>query len=60
GALLMAIPLSASAGPDWEVIHQERHDLARREAMHMARCKAARHPVAKVQPQDGKLKKEAG
>ena len=49
GAILLSVPLSASAGPDWEVIHQERHDLARREATHMEQRKAAKHPVSKGQ-----------
>ncbi len=50
-------PLSASAGPDWEVIHQARHDLARREAVQQAHCSAKRPPVA--QQGSGKGRKES-
>jgi hypothetical protein len=57
GALFLLLP-SAWAGPNWEVIHQARHDLARREAMHMVRCKT--HPVASVQLKGAKSAKQAG
>ncbi|NNM83122.1 MAG: hypothetical protein HKL98_11040 [Burkholderiales bacterium] len=50
-------PLSALAGPDWEVIHMARHDLARREAIHQAHCLAKRPHVA--QQGSEKLRKES-
>jgi|GEM_PF-5956888 len=50
-------PLSASAGPDWEVIHQARHDLARREAVLQSHC-PAKCPHIALQS-SGKVQKES-
>lgn len=64
GILLFVPSLPALAGPNWEVIHEERHDLALRYVMHAAPCRRApsvhKHHLAKLLSKYAKPKKQTG
>lgn len=60
GTLVMLTSTSAFAGPDWEVIHQERHDEQVRALLHHACTAVKKHHYAKSQPNYAKSGKRAG
>ncbi len=60
GTLLVLISTSAFAGPDWEVIHQERRDEQARALLHQACSASKRHHYAKTQPSYSKSGQRAG